>query len=203
VVQALAQRGVRTVALSTQPAGVGLAQRAYGRLAEVAPDYAYGNDYVILGLLPGQEMGLHALTQGLAQAFPRDYIARQPLEAWPALYGLPRVDAFHHLVLLSDDEAAVRRWVEQVQTRSGVPLDAWVTARIEPLLIPYQRSGQIRLLASGATGDSALADAGPRGRADGLTLYGGLLGLTALFANLAPLRAKGQRRQGSAQRGER
>lgn len=202
LVQALAQRGVRTVALSTQPAGVGLAERAYRKLAETAPDYAYGDDYVILGLLPGQEAGLHALTQGLEQAFQRDYVAQRPLKTWPALYGLPRVDAFHHLVVLSDDEATVRRWVEQVQTRSGVPLDAWVTARIEPLLIPYQRSGQIRRLASGAVGLAALAVTETRGRLDGLTIYWGLLCLTAVLANVVPRRERARGRQDDVRRRE-
>lgn len=199
---ALAQRGVRTVALSTQPAGVGLAQRVYQRLAQTAPAYVYGDDYLILGLLSGQEVGLHTLTQGLEQAFSRDYVAQRPLESWPLLHGLPRVDAFRHLVVLSDDEATVRRWVEQVQTRSGASLDVWCTARIEPLLIPYQRSGQIRRLGSGATSILGWPTAGARSRLDGLTIYWGLLCLTALFANIALRREPRRGRRSSARREE-
>jgi hypothetical protein len=206
LLRALAQRAVRTVALSTQPAGVGLAQRAYQALAPLAPDYTYGDDYVILGLLPGQEAGLHALTQGLDSAFQADYVAQRPLREWPALYGLPRVDVFHHVVVLSDDEASVRRWVEQVQTRSGVPLDAWVTARIEPLLIPYERAGQIRTVLTGASGAAELLsvgqDSASGGRVVGLTIYWGVLCLTAIVGNAAAWRDGRQRRQAESHRTE-
>jgi len=56
------------------------------------------------------------------------------------------------LIVIADDGQAPRRWVEQVQSRTGVGIDALVTAAVEPLLAPYRQSGQLGHVVSGATG---------------------------------------------------
>ncbi len=150
--QGLAARSVRIVALSSDPAGLGQAQRILDAIAGDLPDYQYGTDYAMLGFLPGQEAGLRAVGESLSSAFPADYVQALPLTALAAMHGITTVRDVDRIIVISDDGQALRRWVEQVQSRTGVRIDALVTAAVEPLLAPYRQSGQLGHVLSGATG---------------------------------------------------
>jgi len=150
--QGLASRGVRILALSTDPAGLGQAQRLLEALSAGAPEYRYGEDYAILGFVPAQEAGLRAAGESLRTAFPLDYRQAQPLDALPALSGIASVRDVERVIVISDDSQALRRWIEQVQSRSGVHIDALVTAAVEPLLAPFRQSRQLGHVVAAATG---------------------------------------------------
>ena len=53
------------------------------------------------------------------------------------------------VIILSDDSQTVRQWIEQVQSRNNVFMYAAVTSAVQPLLIPYQQSGQLDNLVGG------------------------------------------------------
>jgi hypothetical protein len=170
LVRQLAQRGVRVVVMSTRAEGVGVAESVYRAIAAEQPDYRYGESYVILGYLPGQEAGLRALVTGFSQAFKTDYRQRRPLSDFAATRMLASLQDVERVVVFAEDSQTVRRWVEQVQGRvpaqpqgrvpaqpqgrSHVTLDALVAAEAEPLLVPYQRSGQLHHLIGCASGAS-------------------------------------------------
>jgi len=150
VIRHLAARSVRSVVMSTNPAGVGVASQIYTEVAADSPAYAeYGENYAILGYLPGVEAGLRTLNNTLANAFRTDAVARAPLSELPATRGLATLRDVDHIIILSDNPQSVRRWIEQVRTRNGVSLHALVTARAEPILVPYQQSGQLQTLIGG------------------------------------------------------
>jgi NAD(P)-dependent dehydrogenase (short-subunit alcohol dehydrogenase family) len=162
LVRQLAQRGVRVVVMSTRAEGVGVAESVYRAIAAEQPDYRYGESYVILGYLPGQEAGLRALVTGFSQAFKTDYRQRRPLSDFAATRMLASLQDVERVIVFAEDSQTVRRWVEQVQGRvpaqpqgrSYVTLDALVAAEAEPLLVPYQRSGQLHHLIGCASGAS-------------------------------------------------
>lgn len=193
-----AERSIRTVAVAAQPAGVGMALEAYRATEEAMPAYAYGERYVILGYLPGQEVGLNALLRGVEQAFTEDALLHRPLTALPALRGLGQVAAFQGILILSDEDAPVRQWVEQVQTRTGLPLIAGVSARAAPLLVPYVHAGQVRYAVAGTSGLLAMQKGEVSrplaARAHGLVIYFAILCATAITTNILYWRER--RREG-------
>lgn len=152
LVRQLAERSVHMIAMSTKPAGVGLAERVYHTLASEVPDYRYGEEYALLGYLPGQEAGIRALTHSLSDAFKADHVQQRALAEIPVTRGLATLQDMDHVVVLADDSRSVRYWIEQAQAQSNIDLHALVSARIEPMLIPYQQSGQLRSLIGAAQG---------------------------------------------------
>jgi len=152
VVRHLARRSVRMVVMSTKPEGIGLAEAIYRTITEESPDYRYGEHYVLLGYLPGQEAGLRSLNTALGDAFKIDYLQKRPLGELSATSGLATLKDFDQIIVLSDDSLTVQRWVEQVQAQSDIPFHALVTSAVEPLLVPYQRSGQLLSLIPAASG---------------------------------------------------
>ncbi len=189
----LARRGTVLVAISTRPEGVGLARQVLGRVATFAPDYRYGANYVILGYLPGAERGLRLATQDLAAILPHDDVLQMPWEQLPAMQGIGTLNDFEATLLLTDDGNSARRWIEQVGTQVDTPTYALATARIEPLLIPYQQSGQLAALVGGVYGalEYPLEDAPERHDLHSTDGYLALLGvffLAAVLANVVPWR---------------
>jgi hypothetical protein len=148
----LARRGAQVAAMSLTPQGVGQAQWVLGHMPEEWPRSLYGENWIILGYLPGQEAGLRALGTGLEQAFRADALQERPLSAWPLGQGLTTLRDFDQVIVLADDAQTVRRWIEQVGGRHNVPLHALVTAAVEPLLVPYRQTGQLATLINGAAG---------------------------------------------------
>jgi hypothetical protein len=201
VIRHLAARSVHMVVISTRPEGLGLAEEIYDAIARELPDYRYGEQYAILGYLPGQEAGLRTLNSALDGAFKTDDIQRRALSDMAVTRGLATLKDLNQVIVLADDSQYVRRWIEQVQSRSDITLDALVTAGIEPLLIPYRQSGQLHNLVAAATGTAEYEVAS---RAQPLALrqtdaYAALfvlLVLVALVANIVYLsQGKPDRRQ--------
>jgi len=177
----MAQRSVRVVALSTKPAGVGLAQEMLGMIQTENPDYKYGTDYVLLGYLPGEEIGLRTLNASLSTAFKNDYVEQRALSDLPIMQGLNTLGDVNAVLILSDDSQTVRQWVEQIQSRDSIFMYAAVTAAVQPLLIPYQQSGQLDHLMGGiqeAAEYEVVSGVAP-------TALGLLDGYVALFAVVA------------------
>ena len=189
VVRHLAKRSVRMVAMSTKPAGLGLAEQVYRTVSEETSGLCYGKDYAILGYLPGQESGLRTLAKSLGAAFKTDYLQGRPLADLSVTHGLTTINGFTHVIVLSDDSQIVRTWIEQVQSRNDIKLHALVTSRIEPMLIPYRESGQLTSLIAGSYGSIEYPVAsGVLSRQGNLTdAYAGLflvLFLTAVVTNV-------------------
>ena len=152
VVRHLADRSIRSVAMSICPEGVGLADRVYATVSSETPSYQYGDQYLLLGYLPGEQAGLRLLSQGLLEAFKGDYARQQPLDTWGVTADLTTIQDFSHIIVLSDDGRLMRYWIEQISSRNTVMLDALVAARIEPLLVPYLRAGQLNSVIGAAHG---------------------------------------------------
>jgi hypothetical protein len=154
----LMQRGARLFVVSQLPAGPPLAQETLDGLARTQGVYTYGAHYLNLGYLPGDELGLRALSGagGLA-ALDRDYVQGKALAQWEAAAGVQGVDDFRLIVVLASDAQQVRRWIEQVGAQHGVPLVAGVSAGALPALQPYHETEprQLAGLAGGTPGAAA------------------------------------------------
>jgi hypothetical protein len=196
----LAAKSVHMVVMSTKPEGIGLAEQIVALIAQEMPAYRYGESYAILGYLSGQEAGLRTLNESVSSAFRSDHVQRRALEELPVTKDLATLQDVRCVIVLADDNDSVRRWIEQVQSRSNIVLDALVTAGVEPLLVPYYRSGQLRHLMGGAVG-AAEYELASHGRPLALRLTDGyaalfvLLVLVALATNVAEVAAWIRRRR--------
>jgi hypothetical protein len=145
----LGERPHRLLAISTRPEGVDLARMAL----EQTP----GQAHVLLGYLAGDAAGMRLAVNDLSRALAFRDGQRQPLADHPSLQGIIGLGDVDAILIVSDDAGLVRRWLEQVQAYTAMPLYALVTARIEPQLVPYVQTGQLAALAAGA--NSALPGA--------------------------------------------
>lgn len=152
VIHHLAQRSARMIVMSTQPSGVGVAERILRAVEQEAPALKYGERYIILGYLPGQEAGLRTLNENISAAFKVDHVEHHALADLAVTQGVASVRDLDQIIVLADSSATVRQWIEQVQSQSKVVTQALVTSRVEPLLTPYQQAGQLSNLVAGATG---------------------------------------------------
>jgi hypothetical protein len=147
----LMQRGARISAVSLLPAGPAQAQLAFAGTA-TGQGYTYGDDYIILGYLAGEEAALATLAQSVTAAFPRDFHERLPTSGRPVLQGIGGVRDFALVVVMASDERSVVAWLTQVQSRFGVSMAAGVSAAIAAQMAPYLQSGQLAGLLTGLPG---------------------------------------------------
>jgi hypothetical protein len=110
----------------------------------------------VLGYLPGNEAGLSALMQNFSTVLPLDYVRSQGLESHEIVRGrqLNSIDDFALIVHLVSEEAALRNWIEQIATRTQVPVVAAVPQGMEPIARPYRgiAGPGLRAVVSGQAG---------------------------------------------------
>jgi hypothetical protein len=147
----LMQRGARIAAVSVLPAGPAQAQLAFAATA-TAQGYRYGDDYINLGYLAGDEAALATLGEDIIAAFPQDFGERLPTGGRTALQGIRGVRDFALVVILASDERSVLAWLTQVQARFGVRMAAGVSAAAAAQMAPYLQSGQLAGLLTGLPG---------------------------------------------------
>jgi hypothetical protein len=195
VLRHIAAQAVPIVAMSTRPEGVGLAEQVLEAVVEATPDYTYGQDYVILGYLAGQEAGLRTLAHSMADAFVVDHVLGERLDQFPPTQGLATIQDATQILLLADDDMSVRRWIEQLGSRyrgqrSPLRFQALVTARIEPMLVTYAEAGQLETVIAGTYGAPQYAMAigadtgGVGSNTDGFAALFGLVLLVCLATNV-------------------
>ncbi len=142
----LMRAGVRVAAISTRPAGVGVAQEALDEAAaETGAADRYGEAFINLGYLPGGITGLQQFAAAPQQSILFDY--RQTGSPWtrPWLNGVNSVRDFSLVVVVAASAESAQAWLEQVQPSTGVPLAAIASAAAEPLLYPYYQSNPPQL----------------------------------------------------------
>jgi hypothetical protein len=135
----LMMRGLPFVTISTVPQGPGFAQQVTDD-ARGAYGYEYGRNYLVLGYLPGNEAALGSLASNFTDALPPDYVNTQRADTYSVLQtsNIASLQDFGLIVVLASDEVAIRNWIEQVSSRSSVPLIGGVPQGLEPLARPYR-----------------------------------------------------------------
>jgi len=152
------------VAVALDPAGVALARQTLAKAEQGPAGLVYGEDYLVGGYLSGYHAGVRSLCKGWG-GLQVDALHGRPLNEWDVTASLSGASDVDRMILLADDSAKARMWIEQLGCLR-VPMDALVTGQLEAVLAPYVLSGQIDHLAAGgvaaaelelATGTSAQA----------------------------------------------
>jgi hypothetical protein len=139
----LAQRRARIMAISLTPEGAGLAQQLFDDVLGDRDDYLSGRDYVNLGYLPGEAVGIRSLEflprQFQGETFDGKDLKDELIFESDADFKLSKVAL---VVVLTGNGNNLRWWVEQTtvlekEHEMDLPLIAGVSAAIEPLVRPY------------------------------------------------------------------
>jgi hypothetical protein len=161
------RKRLRVVALGLWPAGKGLAQEAIDLEANFArdrqPDVSrddayplYGQDYVYLGFLPGEDAVIVRLTEGVQGTSATDYRgeAVDGMEVWTGRDGreIKTLADFTLVVTISAGFPGIDEWIRKGRGKERFALAAAVTAVTAPGKMPFYTSGQIVGLLNGMRG---------------------------------------------------
>ena len=155
VLDDLLTRGATLVFVSTQSTGPGLAVHLADRTAGAETSHIFN-----LGYLPGGMAGLYTFARA-----PRMVLADTPdgQAMWqtPALASVHHLDDFAMVVVITEDTATARAWLEQVRPvlSANTPLIMIISAQAEPLVQPYYETNppQVAGIVTGIEGGTTYA----------------------------------------------
>ncbi len=151
----LLSRGLRVIAVSTQPEGAALAAMAIDKALAAHPGARYGEAVVSLGYVAGDEAAVRALASDVARAAPADDRTGAPSSAQRALQGVGGARELPLIIVLARDLATLRRWAEQTTTPHGTPAVAGLPTLTALAAEPYLSAGQLRGVVAGIGGAAA------------------------------------------------
>jgi hypothetical protein len=146
-------QGPHLALISTNPTGPALAER-FLHDASPSPLIA-GQQVVNLGYLPGGPAGVLYFAISPTEAAP---LTQDVQPAWqlPPLLGIQRLSDFSAIIVLTDNADSGRVWIEQTGSElDNTPMLMVISAQIEPMILPYYDSGQIKGLVTGLAGGEA------------------------------------------------
>jgi hypothetical protein len=152
-------KGPRLTLISTSPTGPALAERIMHE-PNASPlvaghNYQTGQQYVNLGYLAGGSSGVQffAISPEEAAPFTMD---GQPAWQLPPLQGIQELKDFGAIIVLTDNADSGRVWIEQAgPIIDNTPMLMVISAQVEPMILPYYNSGQIKGLVTGLVGGLA------------------------------------------------
>ncbi len=144
VISHLLDRGVRSIVISTLPAGVASARRLYSEATR-------GMDNSVMETVLQGWMGNGLFLSGGATALP--LVARAPTQLLS--FAATTAPAPQLALIIAPQADDVQQWLEIVQPVNGLPVVAVTAAAAEPLLQPYLESGQLAGLVSGFDGGAS------------------------------------------------
>jgi hypothetical protein len=112
-------------------------------------DRVYGEDYVHLGYLAGEETAISAMAQNFKKAYPTDFYGT-PSSDLPVLDGITDASDVDAFMVFTASEPS--QYVRQIEGKYGTPLAVGINAVIFTTNLPYLDSGQIFGIINGLTG---------------------------------------------------
>jgi hypothetical protein len=146
-------QGPRLALVSTNPTGPALAERFLREIS--ASPLVASQQYVNLGYLVGGPSGVLYFAISPEKAAPFTLDGQQ---AWqlPPLQGIQKLSDFSSIIVITDNADSGRVWIEQTGTTIGnTPILMIISAQVEPMILPYYDSGQIKGLVTGLAGGEA------------------------------------------------
>jgi hypothetical protein len=133
----LFEHNLRIISTCTWPAAPPLARSTFSK---IAPLYhkTYGQDWVELGFLVGDDVAMGLIGQSLRSAYPTDSRNQAPYEKFPILRDVSDSSrGISLLITISAGFPGILEWIPQLATRYGVPVLAGATAVQTPSMYPY------------------------------------------------------------------
>lgn len=146
MMQHMMQKGVRVVMVSFWDAGP-----MYGeQLIAAYPDKVYGEDYINLGYIPGQENAIRLFGSDVT-IVRKDFRGQDP-QSYPIMEGIKDTRDFALVVDFVSGNPGIQEWVRQVQGPLGIKIAAGAVTVNVPTTMPFVQSGQVIGLLQGLRG---------------------------------------------------
>ena len=185
----LQRKRVETTFMSLGPFGPNVAQDTQALTTALAPIIAQAAPVPAqIGFIPGANAALRSVAISPVNTSSQPRLTAQDTGIRPT----QDINAFDLIIQITASPTSSREWVEQVASRSDVPLIVAASGAAAPLLRPYEQTRQIRVLLAGYPDALAyeylLSQQGPAIRqAASQTLLTGLFLGVVLFAALRSL----------------
>ncbi len=141
VLAQLIGKGVRLVAISTNPVGGDMAERLIEH-ARSGKTYREGTDYLNLGYLPGGTAALYAFARSPRAVLP-SVLRYKNIWNSSILQKIKAANDFDLVLVITEDPDTARSWIEQVQPAlKTTPLVMVISAQAEPLVAPYYETAR-------------------------------------------------------------
>lgn len=145
------KRGAKLVFLSTSTEGPLMYELMLEKFQSVfdEADYVYGEDYVYLGYVAGEETARAAIASDIRTAFSSDYYGT-------SLDEIPLMQRVHNYadysMIISYTMGSPESFVRQFNTQYGVITHIHCGEMMTPTILPFWASGQITGLLNGGVG---------------------------------------------------
>lgn len=123
-------------------------------LGQVDPaDYGkvYGEDWIRLGYIPGQETAMGSLATSFQNVVANDYVEGNPLDSFPIMADIKSAEDIDLIISFETGTPGTSEWLRQWNTPYGVPMITGCIGVSVPGMIPYMNSGQLSALMPGLT----------------------------------------------------
>jgi hypothetical protein len=149
------QQGAKMVILSSGEEGPMMYNLMLPKLQSSLDDagYTYGEDYVYLGYIAGQETALAAVASDIRTAFSTDNFDT-PLDDLPLMQEVHNYADY--TMLISYTMGSPESFVRQFNTQYGVTTHIHCGEMMTPTILPFWASGQITGLLNGGVGAAEL-----------------------------------------------
>ena len=145
--------GLKAVYVSNDPEGPGMFRQVDKYVNFEARGWVYGEDYVFLGFIAGEETMFASLMDDIRSATPVDYYGTN-LDAIPLMQNVNSNEDFALVATYTGSSENVESWVRQAATRYNLPLICSVVGSMFPPAMPFYGSGQITGLQNDAVGSA-------------------------------------------------
>jgi hypothetical protein len=151
VIHHLFSRDLRIVNVATWPAAPPYIKSEFSRIAPLY-DRVYGEDWVELGFLPGDDVAMGNIGQSLKTAYPRESRDNLPYDEILLLRDVQdSMKGISLLITMSAGYPGILEWIAQVGGRYDVPIMSGTTAVQTPDIFAFYPV-QVRGFLGAATG---------------------------------------------------
>lgn len=137
----LAKKDIKVIGMGFFDTGPSLLETAFGGSAY--KEKVYGQDYVNLGYLAGNETAIAAVARDIPGKFPRDYRGKSTADM-PIMQGVKSAKDVALIVTISSGTPGVPEWIRQVGDPMKVPISTVLVAVNVPNMTPYIQAGQLK-----------------------------------------------------------
>jgi hypothetical protein len=130
-------KGIKGVFVTFEAAGVGMIEKAV-RESKMDIKYKYGEDYVILGYIPGFETGMATFASN-TWIVGRDYYGN-PIDALPIMTNVKTIKDFNLVIFTTQtsQDHYIRQW-----SGKGVPVAGCIQSYYFSIIKTYTEAGQL------------------------------------------------------------
>lgn len=113
--------------------------------------YVYGEDWIRLGYVPGQETAMGSFAASIHDTVSADYVEGRPLDSFPMMETIQEGEDIDVIISIETGTPGTSEWMRQFNAPFGTPQITGCIGVSVSGMIPYVQSGQLKALMPGLT----------------------------------------------------